>query len=172
MNIIETSRFSLREFAAEDAENLYLLNKDPEVLRYTGDSPFDSIEAAASFVDNYDQYRKFGYGRWAVIQKSDAAFLGWCGLKFRPGPDKCDLGFRLFRSAWNRGVATETATACLDYGFEVLDLERIVGRAMKANTASISVFRKIGLKYFGDFEFEGREAVIYDLDRPSWQARR
>ena len=55
----------LREFHISDAPALYELNSDPEVMRYTGDKPFSSIAEAESFVQNYDAYEKYGFGRWA-----------------------------------------------------------------------------------------------------------
>jgi len=86
MKIISTPRLLLREMTPEDAGNLYYLNLDPEVIRYTGDPPFDSILDAEIFLNRYDHYQKYGFGRWAVIRKLDNAFLGWCGLKYSPDP--------------------------------------------------------------------------------------
>ena len=79
--ILETPRLGLREITTADAEQAYLLNLDPEVIKYTGDEPFSSIEAARAFLEKYDHYKKYGFGRWAVIRKEDRSLLGWCGLK-------------------------------------------------------------------------------------------
>ncbi len=145
--IVETERLYLREMKPEDAQNAYLLNLDPEVIRYTGDGPFGSIEEAQIFLRNYDHYRKYGFGRWAVIRKSDGEFLGWCGLKYTPELDEHDIGFRLFRCYWNKGYATEAAKACLQLGFSKFGMQQIVGRAMSENHASIRVLEKIGLQF-------------------------
>lgn len=137
--IIETNRLYLRELSIADAENFYLLNADEDVIKYTGDKAFESINEAKSFLENYNLYQEYGYGRWAVIAKSNEEFLGWCGLKYSPEIDEVDIGFRFFKRHWNKGYATESAKACIEYGFENLNLKTIVGRAMEANVASIKV---------------------------------
>ena len=56
--VIETPRLYLREFVLNDAENIWELNSDPEVLKYTGDPPFETIEKAREFINNYREYKK------------------------------------------------------------------------------------------------------------------
>lgn len=160
---LETERTILRELTIDDAEDFYNLNLDREVLRYTGDEPFVNVEAAETFLAGYDQYEKYKVGRFAVIDKVTSKFIGWCGLKYSTEKDEYDIGFRFFRQYWSKGYATETAKKCLDYGFQDLKIQRIVGRAMKANVASVKVLEKIGMDFKQDFDFEGEEGVIYDL---------
>jgi len=162
--ILSTQRLFLRNLNPADAESFFLLNSDPEVLQYTGDNPFADIEAAKVFLERYDHYKKYSFGRWAVIRKEDSKFLGWCGLKYTPEKDEYDIGFRFFKKYWNKGYATEAAKACLDYGFSQLGIKTIIGRAMKANIASVKVLEKIGLQYDSDFNFDGSEGVIYKIE--------
>lgn len=169
MKIIETERLYLRQLSIHDAENLYRLNLDPDVIRFTGDSPFRSIEEAKQFLENYDHYQKYGFGRWAVIEKNDDEFIGWCGLKYSPSLAEHDIGFRFFKSCWNRGYATEAALASINHAFEILHLQRIVGRAMKENIASVSVLEKIGLSFLGEFDFDGSDGVLYCIENTADQ---
>lgn len=164
MKILQTQRLYLREFTIEDATHFYDLNLDPEVIKHTGDEAFKSVEDAKTFLENYDHYQKFQFGRWAVIDQTNEEFLGWCGLKFSPEKDEVDLGFRFFQKHWNKGFAGEAAQACLNYGFNELNLLQIVGRAMKANLASIRVLEKVGMQYLKDFEFDGNKGVIYKIE--------
>lgn len=159
--ILETERLYLREIVPEDAPIAYALNLDPEVLQYTGDDPFDSIEEAATFLRGYDHYRTYGFGRWGVIRKEDNVFLGWCGLKYDKEKDEFDIGFRFFKKYWNQGYATESALACLKLGFEQFKMPEIVGRARKENGASIQVLKKIGLRYHTTYEEDGEKWEIY-----------
>ena len=159
--IIETERLYLRELNVKDAVSFYNLNLDEDVLKFTGDKPFKSIKSSKKFLENYDQYSKYGIGRWAVINKNNQEFLGWCGLKFTEKNKEYDIGFRFFKKHWNKGYATESAQSCIDYGLNKLKLKEIIGRAMKENQASIQVLKKIGLKYYRDFDFEGNAGVIY-----------
>ena len=161
--ILETDRLLLREFEIGDAESFYELNLNPNVIKYTGNSAFKDINDAKTFLENYSDYQRNGFGRWAVINKSTLQFIGWCGLKYDETLDETDIGFRFFEHFWNRGFATESAKACIDYGFEILNLKTIVGRAMKENTASIKVLEKIGLQYKKGFDFDGQEGVIYTI---------
>ena len=161
--VLETKRCILRKFEIGDAESFYLLNADPEVIKYTGDEAFADIEDAKEFLRHYDSYLKVGYGRWAVINKEDNSFIGWCGLKLNE-EDLIDLGFRFFKKHWGNGFATETANACLNYGFEKLQMELIIGRAVVANAASIRVLEKIGMEYWKQDECHGfQEAAYYKI---------
>ena len=164
MKILETERLFLRRLISEDAENFYLLNSDPDVIRYTGDAAFKSVDEAKTFLENYDHYQKYGFGRWVVIHKTDQRFLGWCGLKYTENLGEYDIGFRFFKKEWNKGYATESAKACIVLGFDKYHLNEIVGRAMKENISSVKVLEKAGLTFLKSFDFDGKEGVIYNIE--------
>lgn len=164
---ITTDRLLLRNLSPADAESFYLLNEDPEVLKYTGDLPFTDSTAAKEFLENYDHYQKYGFGRWAVIRIEDNEFLGWCGIKYTPETKEHDIGFRFFKQFWGNGYATESAKTCIEYGFNTLKIKTIIGRAMKSNDRSIKVLEKIGLIYDCDFDFDGEPGVIYKIENNS-----
>ena len=165
--ILETDRLLLRELNSGDAKNFYELNQNPNVIRYTGDKAFATIAAAQNFLENYRDYQTNGFGRWAVIHKSNGAFLGWCGLKYLKAIDETYIGFRFFEEYWNKGFATESAKSCLNYGFEIANLETIVGRAMPENLASIRVLEKLGLAYEKEFDFDGHKGLVYRIKNNS-----
>jgi [ribosomal protein S5]-alanine N-acetyltransferase len=166
MIIAETDRLILREITPADAEQAYLLNLDPEVIRYTGDVSFSNVEEAKTFLENYSSYKQYGFGRWAVIDKHTIEFLGWCGLKFLEDEGLHDIGFRFFKKHWGKGYATEAAKACLQLGFDKYNMPSIIGRAAKENKASINVLRKLGLTFLKESDCHGDEAVIYVINRP------
>lgn len=164
--LFSTARLHLREMVPDDAGNAFRLNSDPEVVRYTGDGPFDSIEATRAFLAAYPDYRLHGIGRWAVVRKADGAWLGWCGLKRHPNGE-VDLGYRLLRAHWGQGYATEAALACLERGFAHHGLEWIIGRVARENLASVRVLEKVGMYYWKtDVCEHDPEALIYRIDRP------
>ena len=164
-HILETSRLILRELDSKDAKNFYDLNSNPNVIKYTGNSAFKNVEEAKEFLENYTDYKFNGYGRWAVILKTTDKFIGWCGLKIDELENETDIGFRFFEEEWNKGYATESAIACIHYGFEKLKLKRIIGRAMKENVGSIKVLEKIGLEYEKNAVLAGKDAVIYKIEK-------
>ena len=161
--IAETSRLLLRELQPTDAQSFYALNANPNVIRYTGNTAFATVEEAKEFLENYSDYQLNGYGRWAVILKDSGQFIGWCGLKYNGDTQQTDIGFRFFEEEWGKGYATESAEACLRIGFDQLGLACIIGRAMKANIASIRVLEKLGLTYEQDIVLEGEAAVLYQI---------
>lgn len=162
--IIETDRLNLREWVIEDSENFFELNNDPEVVRYTGDPPFESIEATREFVRNYDAFEKEGMGRWVCILKETGENIGWCGLRKKP-KGYVDLGYRFHRKHWNNGFATEASQACLEFGFNHLELEKIVAHSMIENKASSRVMQKLGMRFVGEGINEGHPSVGYEITR-------
>ncbi len=169
--LFETERLQLREIRVSDAPVMYELNLDPEVVQYTGDEPFASLEETEAFIKNYPDYAKNGYGRWAVVRKEDGEVLGWCGLKFLAENQETDIGYRFFKKFWGMGYATEAARACLKYGFENLGLQTIVARAMHQNEASINVMKKLGMTYLKEVECEEHPAVCYTITKAEFQAK-
>lgn len=159
---IETERTFLRQLSTDDASDFYKLNLDEDVLKYTGDKPFANEQAAFDFIQNYDQYKKYGVGRLAVIDKANHDFLGWCGLKYNEDIKEYDLGFRFFKKHWNHGLATEIAIKCLDYGLNELSLKKIIARVRVENITSIRVLEKSGMTFKEPFLFDGSEGLIYE----------
>jgi len=163
--ILKTPRLTLRNFAREDAESMFQLNADPEVIRYTGDEPFVSCEEVLKFILNYDRYIRYGYGRWTMIHGETLEYLGWCGLNYNEDSKETDLGFRLMKKFWGNGYASEAAKECLNYGFNHLGLRKIIGRALVENTASIRVLTKLGMKFEKEFEAHGSKGQQYFIKR-------
>lgn len=162
--IDSTERLLLRELIEDDYKDVFALNNDPEVLQYTGDEPFATLQDAQKFLANYSHYDDHGFGRWAVIRKEDQAFLGWCGLKYNE-ENQVDLGFRFFKEYWGNGYATEAAQCALQIGFEVLNLTEIIGRSAKENAASIRVLEKIGMIHFKSGDCHGIPNAAYYVAR-------
>lgn len=166
---LETSRLIMKQFCEEDAHYLFELNSDPDVTRYVGEGPFNSIEDVYTFIRNYGQYKRYKMGRLNIFDKQTGEFIGWCGLKFLEDSSQVDLGYRLLKRYWGKGYATEASIACLDYGFNTLNLQKIIGTAMKENTASIRIFEKLGLKHTHDIKDHGQSCVVYAITKDEWK---
>lgn len=166
---LETARQSLRRFVPDDAAALFELNDDADVLRFTGDGPFASVEAARAFVEQYNPYDVEGFGRWACIERGTGTFLGWCGLRVQAGGE-VDVGYRYLPRARRRGFATEAARACLAFGFEERGLPSIIGRAHVENAASIRVFEKLGMRFESAGDDEGMPSVLYRMRAETWRS--
>ena len=166
--ILETERLIIREHVLSDAPFFFTLNSNYNVVKYTGDVSFNNLEEAEKIVRYVmNQYKENGYGRWLVAEKETNNPIGWCGLKFHTDTKETDIGYRFLESAWGKGYATESAKACIDYGFKHFDLNCIIGDAMKENTASINVFKKLGMTYFNDSLIDNILSVNYKINNPN-----
>lgn len=161
--VAETEQLILREFDVSDAQDFYELNLDREVMRYTADKVFETVQESKALIENYEEYERTGFGRWTVVLKKTNEVLGWCGLKYIPSVDEVDLGYRLKKKYWNKGYATEACKASLAIGFNEYELNVIVGRTMTDNSASRRVLEKIGMSYWKQFDFEEHPGVYYRL---------
>lgn len=132
-------------------------------------------------------YERFGsLGLWAAIEDTTGQFLGWFELtpsdETAAGavPTVVELGYRLHRSAWGRGFATEGAHALVHAAFTSLGIERIVADTMAVNAGSRRVMEKCGLTLERTFHtpWDGPEPidghdqgeVLYGLNRGDWIA--
>jgi len=153
-----TERLLLRHLNILDEKSLYYIFCDAEVMRF-GDG-VQTKEWVYSWLQTcFDWYYKsWGFGPYAVVTKNDQGVIGYCGLFYFPdldGQAEIEVGYRLARSAWGKGYATEAATAVRDYAFETLGIKRLISMIDPSNTASIHVATKIGMQYEKDIMLEG-----------------
>jgi RimJ/RimL family protein N-acetyltransferase len=178
---LETERLVLRRFTGNDVDLLVRLDSDPEVMRYLSGgrpTPRDVIanETLPRFLHYYDRFA--GYGYWVAVERSTGEFLGWFHFPPREGgsPDEAELGYRLRRSAWGRGYASEGSRALIRKGFTELGVRRVVASTMAVNLASRHVMEKAGLTLVHTLHrpwpdpIAGAEQgeVEYALDRADW----
>jgi RimJ/RimL family protein N-acetyltransferase len=181
--ILETPRLILRQFTENDVDNLFELNSDPEVMRYLTagkQTPREVIrdEIIPFHLGVYKRLDRLG--TWAAESTATGEFLGW--FHFRAGPHtditNVDLGYRLRRSTWNMGYATEGSRALISMGFTGMSVERVFAHTMTVNVASRRVLEKCGLTLIRSIPYEGpdtiedseQDEVEYALTKPQWEA--
>lgn len=168
---IETARLRLRLWCEEDLEPYARMCADPEVMRYLP-ATLTREETRRQIEGFTRHWRERGFGIWAVQDKSGGDFIGFIGLMYQHdwpvGEDKVEVGWRLDRGFWGRGLATEGAIESLRYGFERLKLPRIISICDPRNAASRSVMEKAGLSYQGEARWKGYDEVWYAVDRRDW----
>lgn len=190
--LLETSRLVLRQFTIADVDNLVALDSDRTVMRFiNGGTPSDREVIQKQILKWFTYYEKYkSYGLWASIEKSTQDFIGW--FHFYPGienafavelnlvtDNEIALGYRLCKSSWGKGYATEASQALLTKGFDEWGVEKVSAWALIANKASIRVMEKVGLQFEKDFVFTAnqlpnlsareRQAVKYALHRGDFQ---
>ncbi|MEJ8646197.1 GNAT family N-acetyltransferase [Streptomyces sp. MS1.HAVA.3] len=173
MSELRTERLALRGWRESDLEPWAALNADPEVREYfPGVLTREQSEAsAARFQADIDQR---GWGWWAVEVAATGEFIGFAGLD--PVDEDMpftgvEAGWRLARSAWGHGFATEAALAAVAFGFETLALPEILAVTTATNVRSQAVMRRIGMTHDPAEDFDDlsvpdgplRPNVVYRL---------
>jgi RimJ/RimL family protein N-acetyltransferase len=164
---IRTERLLLRDWQESDLAPWTAMNADPEVREHLGPL-LSTADAAASVRWFQDGLNRNGFGFWAVEVRATGEFIGFAGLD--PVDDGMafagvEIGWRLARSAWGHGYATEAALAVLDYGYTTLGLSEILAITTPANVRSRAVMQRIGMAYDPDGDFDDPEAEEGSLRR-------
>lgn len=182
--MIQTERLILRQWEEKDFAPFAALNADPRVREYFVSvlSQQESDQMIKSF---QAEIEKRGWGLWAVSLVADDRFIGFIGLNVvdqtslpAPFSPAVEVGWRLAYPFWGKGLATEGALACLQYGFETLGLQEIVSFTAVQNQRSRAVMERIGMHHHMQDDFdhpkvpEGhhlRRHVLYRLEAQEWQ---
>lgn len=161
---LATPRLLLRRWTAADREPFAALNADPEVMAHF---PKTLDRAASDALADYCDgcFDRFAFGLTAVERRDDGTFLGFTGLhRMRWYPEDVEIGWRLARSAWGQGFATEAAALWVGYARDVLRLPRLISIIHPDNAASFAVARKLGMREGWRGDSEDRPHVVMTLD--------
>ncbi|MES2632290.1 MAG: GNAT family N-acetyltransferase [Pseudomonadota bacterium] len=155
---LQTARLLMRQWRDDDRAPFAALNADPDVMRYF--PSVQSREASDASVDwTKAHHDRHGWGNWACELKDTGEFIGFVGLSIPkrvfPFSPCVEVGWRLARPFWGRGLASEAARESLRFGFEQLGLQEIVSMTALANLPSRAVMERIGMRNSGeDFDHE------------------
>jgi RimJ/RimL family protein N-acetyltransferase len=180
---VTTDRLTLRGWRDDDEPRVLALSTDPEVMRH-----FPRHATAAEAYELVSRHRALLVagrpGLFAVETREEQTFLGFVGLaepRFEASFTPCvEIGWRLVRSAWGHGYATEAARAVLRHGFETLRLPEILSFTATVNLPSIAVMRRLGMHTDPGEDFDHpavpaghpvRRHVLYRLRAEEWRAR-
>jgi RimJ/RimL family protein N-acetyltransferase len=160
--VLATERLVLRGFTPHDFEPFATIVSDPEVVRYVDDgAPISREECWRGMALFLGHWHLRGYGWWAVEERRSGEFLGRIGLYNPEGWPGIEIGWLLRRDVWGAGLATEGATAALNYAFDVVGVSHVISLIDPDNAASIRVARKIGERYERDLKHKDKAVVVY-----------
>jgi [ribosomal protein S5]-alanine N-acetyltransferase len=164
--LIETQRLILREFQQEDFQELAPILADPQVMKYSSTGIISIAQTQEKIEGFINCYEEFGFGKWAVILKESNELIGYCGIAVDQIDDKDEkeLGYRLNSRFWGRGLATEAASAAIQFGFEQFNLPYVLGIVERVNTSSVRVLKKIGMRYERKTIFHEVGMDVYRVD--------
>ncbi|MEM6644423.1 MAG: GNAT family N-acetyltransferase [Bacteroidota bacterium] len=152
MKILETDRLILRQITPLDFKELFKMNSDAQIMKYVGDGSIRTHQQMTKELEMLISHytKKPGLGIWATELKVKNCFVGASGLVYYDNTPEIEVGYRMKREFWNNGYATEASKGLLRYGFEKLNLKKIVSSAHVENVASRRVLEKIGMSYVDD----------------------
>ncbi|HEX5238672.1 MAG TPA: GNAT family N-acetyltransferase [Sphingomicrobium sp.] len=155
--IAETERLILRTWRDEDRP-VYLAACNTEAVTAHLNGPAGPEEIDAAFGRIASSQAENGFSFWAIERKSDAALLGYCGLRIcddleRPVYGQVEIGWCLREDAWGRGYALEAARACLEWAWANLDADRVVSFTIPANEPSWRLMERLGMERRADLDF-------------------
>lgn len=144
--ILETERLYLREMKQSDYQSLCRILQDDETM-YAYEGAFSDAEVQEWLDRQFERYRKYNFGLWAVILKETDEMIGQCGLTMQEWKEKevLEVGYLFERRYWHRGYATEAAIACKKYAFEILKADEVCTIIRDINTASQRVALRNGM---------------------------
>lgn len=169
---VRTSRLVLRPFTEQDVDPLYEIMRGEDVLRYFPNPNPPEREKVAKFVAaQLQHWEDRGFGWWAVESQEGGDLMGWNGLQFLPDTEEIEIGYLLGRPFWGKGYATEGAKAGLEFGFDGLGLERIIGLIHPDNKGSQRVLEKLGLSFVEQAEYFGITVLRYIVHRETYHEK-
>ncbi|GHO79320.1 N-acetyltransferase [Ktedonobacter sp. SOSP1-85] len=162
--VIETARLILCPLVQEELTTFRPLWQNELVQQFEG-GVFSSEAISKRLTSLLHHWEQHGFGLWSVHKRETKEVLGLCGLEVH---EAVELVYRLDPKFWSYGYATEAATACLFYGFQILHLDSIVGITQEANRASQRVLEKVGLQYVCSFRKWNALQRRYELTQAQW----
>ena len=167
---LETDRLLLRDLEIEDLDALHAILGDEAAMKFNP-APWSRRRVAAWIASNRASYAAFGFGRWALILKATGEFVGDCGLSWQPvgysiHPER-EIAWHLRRDLWNRGLATEAASAVLARAREVPQPRRIVVLTSPDNLPAQAVAHAVGMEFDREDLLDGKRRLVFALDLPT-----
>jgi RimJ/RimL family protein N-acetyltransferase len=167
-----TERLSALPLRADDFQELCLMHRDADVMKYVG-GVRDEEETARWLRDNLEHWDRHGFGCWMFRDRSNGTFVGRAGLRRVQveNVDEVELAYTLVSQCWRMGLATEMAKALVAIGFEQLAQENLIALVDRPNIVSRRVAEKVGFYFERDAMWRSQLAMLFRLDRTLWARR-
>ena len=165
--IMQIDKYTMRPLDGSDLDALSAIWADTEVTRFLPSRglpiPRASVnKSLASFINHWEMRE---YGIWAIEENISSNMVGYCGLRYLDELDEIEVLYGLARSYWGRGIASQATKASILYGFDVINLNKIIAMVLPENKASKRVIEKAGLNYEKQLHIFGLDVLYYSLSR-------
>jgi [ribosomal protein S5]-alanine N-acetyltransferase len=166
MQILETSRLTLRYITSRDREALVRILGDQEVMRFSIIGVHSPSQIKQFIEQRLLSYLEYGFGLYALIHKQSQELIGYCGFFIQSIEEQkeVEIGYRLAQPYWGQGLATEAAQAVVEYGQQRFNFQRFVCLIETENIRSIRVATKLGMKLEKRIIYHGLDVAMYSLN--------
>jgi ribosomal-protein-alanine N-acetyltransferase len=172
MATLETRRLTLHPFQEEHLDPMAKLMANPDFMRFS--LGVYSRQQTAEFLNKLIDWQNRGLpSLFAVSHRQTATLIGYCGFfhQLVDAKEEIEIGYRLHPDYWNKGLATEAASAVRDHAFGHLKLPRVISLIHPDNAPSRRVAEKIGMSLERETVFKGFPAQIFSMNRQRWRTR-
>jgi [ribosomal protein S5]-alanine N-acetyltransferase len=166
MQILETSRLTLRYITSRDAEALMPILGDAQVMQFSIIGVHSPRQIKQFIEQRLISYLEYGFGLYAVVHKPNQELIGYCGFFIQSIEQKkeVEVGYRLAQKYWGQGLATEAAQAVVEYGQQRFNFQRFVCLIETNNIRSIRVAQKLGMTLEKKIIYHGLDVAMYSLN--------
>ncbi len=173
-------RLTLRQLTSDDADDIFAVFSDPEVMRFWSHGPMTARSEAAAYIDHiHEGLRRRDLFQWGISPRADGRIVGTCTLlNVHADHERGEIGFAVARSQWGRGLASEAVAALIAFAFERIQLHRLEADTEPRNERSLRLLERLGFRREGHLreryyvDGERQDTVLLGLLRPEWTARR
>jgi RimJ/RimL family protein N-acetyltransferase len=154
-------------------DGLAAMNSDPAVMRYITGKPETREETAAMIGRVQQRWQNWGIGWWSLFERETGEIIGAAGIHFL-GFDPAnphEIGWRLRRDRWGRGLASEAARTILGHAFEVVAAPKVCAIRHPDNLNSQRVMARLGMRHVGPQTWHDMQVEVHELTRADWLAR-
>ncbi len=179
-NIIDgkNHRVTLRPLNAEDADALFQIYSDPEVMRFYDLLPFTDIKQAGDLLTRMENDRKSGQTiQWGILLAGENKLIGTCGFRFDHPNRIATLGFELGRLWWRRGLMKEALVAMIEHTYTAWEINRLQATTDLDNAASIVLLKSLGfqeegiLRQWGFWKSDFHDVRMFSIVRSEYRTQ-
>jgi RimJ/RimL family protein N-acetyltransferase len=170
MTALTTARLRLESFANAHLTGLHAINTDPEVMRYITGQP-DTLSDTMAMIERVKQrWALYGFSWWSFIELASGDIVGAGCIQHlgRNPANPLEIGWRLRRDRWRRGLAFEAAVRMANFAFETINTPLLCAVCHPENVASASLMKKLGMRYRGIEPWYENELAVYEITQAEW----
>ena len=164
--IVKNNRFYLREYQESDYQALSEIYQDAENMKFFG-APYDDKKMRRLMDWTFDNYRKYGFGFWAIIDKNSGQLVGDCGLSMQhiDGEWLPEIGYHLNKKYHHMGYASQAAQLVKEYIFKNYYFDTLYSYTFENHLDSIKVMQRNGMSFVKKYQDGDDTLVVYAVKR-------